>query len=287
MKNPKGADTSRAHRGWKVRAWLQRLRTSVAEHPEKALIPLVFITVVVSWELIVRLFHIRQILLPAPSAIVRALVEQIVKGYMLRHLLVTMYENLAGYLIGSGLGLLIGILVAQFPLVEKTLFPYVVAFETLPKVAIAPIVIIWLGFGYNSKIAITAMIVFFPVVVNTMTGLRATDPQYLEMLTAFTATKWQAFRIVKVPMALPYIFAGLDIASVLGVIGAIVAEFVGARAGLGYLILHRMFMMDMPTVFATLIVLSLMGYLMHMAVVAIRRKVVFWTEEQAEVVASA
>jgi NitT/TauT family transport system permease protein len=154
-------------------------------------------------------------------------------------------------------------------------------------VAIAPIVIIWLGFGYNSKIAITAMIVFFPVVVNTMTGLRATDPQYLEMLTAFTATKWQAFRIVKVPMALPYIFAGLDIASVLGVIGAIVAEFVGARAGLGYLILHRMFMMDMPTVFATLIVLSLMGYLMHMAVVAIRRKVVFWTEEQAEVVASA
>jgi len=177
--------------------------------------------------------------------------------------------------------------VAQFPLVEKTFFPYVVAFETLPKVAIAPIVIIWLGFGFSSKIAITAMIVFFPVVVNTMTGLHSTDPQYIEMLTAFTATKWQIFRLVKVPMALPYIFAGLDIASVLGVIGAIVAEFVGSRAGLGYLILHRMFMMDMPTVFATLIVLSLMGYSMHLAVVAVRRKVLFWAETGVEQVASA
>src|SRR3990170_796718 len=237
-----------------VKGRLRALRSSVAQRPEKALIPLVFITVVGGWQLAVRLFHIRQIVLPAPSAIVEALFEQLFNGNLLRHLAVTTYENFAGYFIGAGLGLLIGVLVAQFPLVEKVFFPYVVAFETLPKVAIAPIVIIWLGFGYSSKIAITAMIVFFPVVVNTMTGLRATDPQYLEMLTAFTATKWQVFRIVKVPMALPYIFAGLDIASVLGVIGAIVSEFVGSSAGLGYLILHRMFMMDMPTVFATLIV---------------------------------
>src|SRR5690606_34953635 len=140
----------------------------------------------------------------------------------------------------------------QFPLLERTLYPYVVAFQTIPKVAIAPIIVIWFGYGISSKIVITATIAFFPALANTIAGLRATPPEQLELLVAYTATRWQVFWKVKVPQALPYIFVGLDVAIVLSIIGAIVGEFVGARAGLGYLIMQANFSMDMARTFAIL-----------------------------------
>jgi NitT/TauT family transport system permease protein len=176
-------------------------------------------------------------------------------------------------------GLLLGAAIGQVRLLEKIFYPYVVAFQTVPKVAIAPIIIIWLGFGTFSKVVVTATIAFFPVLANTIVGLRAAPADQIELLVSLTARPMQVFWKVRVPQALPYIFVGLDVAIVLAVIGAIVGEFVGAQAGLGYMILQRNLSMDLPGVFAILVILSLIGVGLHLIVQYIRRKVVFWTDE--------
>ena len=156
------------------------------------------------------------------------------------------------------------------------------AFQTLPKVAIAPIIVIWFGYGIESKVVITATIAFFPLLANTIAGLRATQTEQLELMVAFTASRWQIFRMIKVPQALPYIFVGLDVAIILSVIGAIVGEFVGSQAGLGYLILQRNFTMDMAGVFAVLTILVVMGLGLHYAVQFAQRHIVFWIEPETE-----
>lgn len=237
-----------------------------------------FVLVILSWEAAVRVFDIPKIVVPSPTAVAIALWEGFSSGEYFRHFAITFWETIAGFGLGAVFGLVIGGLIAQFPLLERTLYPYVVAFQTLPKVAIAPIIVIWFGYGMTSKIVITATIAFFPLLANTIVGLRAVSREQVELMVAFTASRWQIFWLARVPQALPYIFVGLDVAIVLSVIGAIVGEFVGANAGLGYLILQRNFTMDMAGVFAILVILSLMGIGLHLMVNVIQRKVVFWME---------
>jgi len=211
--------------------------------------------------------------------IIKSLILLFKTGDLLYHFWITLFETLSGFAIGGLLGLVLGILIAQFPLVERTMYPFMVAFQSIPKIAIAPIIIIWAGYGLESKIIITALISFFPLMVNTVAGLQATSSEYSDMLTSFTATKWQIFKMVKFPMALPFIFAGLDMAGVMSVIGAIVGEFVGAKAGLGYVILYRQFQLDMPGVFAVLILLSLLGISIHLVISSLQKKIVFWEKQ--------
>ena len=259
-----------------------RLRKILKKKPEIILSPVIFIISLLLWEWLVKLFNIRRILLPAPSDIFVALIQSFQRGNIFYHFGITLYETVLGFLIGSVLGLVLGTLVAQFRIVEKTLYPYIVAFQTLPKVAIAPIIVVWFGYGLTSKIVITALIAFFPLLVNTIAGLHSASAEYIEMLTAFTASKWKIFWMVKVPMALPFIFAGLDVAALLSVIGAIVGEFVGAKAGLGYLIMYRNFQLDTPGVFAILILLSALGIAIHLLINGIKKRVVFWEKSTEE-----
>ena len=240
-----------------------------------------FVVFIAAWEGSVRIFEIPKIVVPPPSAVAHALWIGITGEYAW-HFGVTFYETIVGFIFGAAFGLVIGGLIAQFPLLERTLYPYVVAFQTLPKVAIAPIIVIWFGYGVASKIVITATIAFFPLLANTIVGLRAVSRDQVELMVAFTASRWQIFWKARVPQALPYIFVGLDVAIVLSVIGAIVGEFVGAQAGLGYLILQKNFNMDMAGVFAILIILSVMGIGLHMMVAAIQKRVVFWMESSSE-----
>jgi NitT/TauT family transport system permease protein len=257
------------------------LLETMRDKPEIPLSILLFVGLVGGWELAVRLFDIPKIVLPAPSAVASALWYGMT-GDFLKHFGITFYETIAGFVIGSATGLVLGALIAQFPLLERTLYPYVVAFQTLPKVAIAPIIVIWFGYGVTSKIVITATIAFFPLLANTIVGLRAAPAEQIELMVAFTASRWQVFRLARLPQALPYIFVGLDVAIVLSVIGAIVGEFVGAQAGLGYLILQKNFSMDMAGVFAILIVLSAMGVGLHLLVNAVQRRVVFWMDNSTD-----
>lgn len=239
--------------------------------------PILFIMLMATWEVAVRILEIPAIVLPAPSDVGVALVREVTSPSFLYHLGVTFIEIVAGFAAGAALGIVLGIAIGQSEFLERVAYPYVVAFQTVPKVAIAPIIVIWFGYGLSSKVVITATIVFFPLLANTIAGLRSAPRDQIEMLRAHTANDWQVFRMVRLPQALPYIFAGLDIAVVLAVIGAVVGEFVGAKAGLGFLILQKNFTFDMAGSFAILIVLSLIGVGLHAIIVTIQRRLLFWT----------
>lgn len=230
------------------------------------------------WQAAVSLFAIPGIVLPAPSAILWSLWGSIGSRDFQWDLAVTLYEVIAGFVLGASGGLMLGVLIALSPLAERLLYPYVVGFQTLPKVAVAPIIVIWFGYGLTSKVIITATIAFFPLLANTIMGLRAAPADQIEMMRAYTASRWQVFRMVRLMQALPYIFVGLDVAVVLSVIGAIVGEFVGAKAGLGYLLMQKNFNFDMAGTFAVLIVLSLIGVVLHLLVLMVQRRVIFWMD---------
>jgi NitT/TauT family transport system permease protein len=254
------------------------LTEAIRERPEFPLAIMLFIIIIGGWELIVRVADIPPIIVPAPSSVLSSLLISLQSPRFLVDLWITFFETIAGFALGATSGLVLGAVIGQFPLLERTLYLYVVAFQTIPKVAIAPIIVIWFGYGVSSKVVITATIAFFPVLANTIVGLRATPPDQLELLLAYTADRWQVFWKVKVYQALPYIFVGLDVAVVLSIIGAIVGEFVGSQAGLGYLIMQRNFSMDMAGTFAILVVLSIMGMVLHGVVQFVQRRVVYWME---------
>lgn len=228
------------------------------------------------WEGACRLFGISPLVLPAPSSIVARLYELIVSGTIWPHFWATLVEILSGFVLGSVAGLVVGALVSLIPVFERLVYPYLVALQTLPKVAIAPLFIIWFGYGLTSKVVITALVCFFPVLVSVIAGFHSTDRDQLDMMKAFGATKWQTLVRLRIPSASVLIFAGLEIAAVLAVIGAIVGEFVGAQVGLGYLVVTLNFSLDVAGVFAVLIVLSAIGLAMHGLTRSAARRYIFW-----------
>jgi NitT/TauT family transport system permease protein len=234
------------------------------------------ISVIAVWEGACRFFAISPLVLPAPSAVATKLVSLVVSGIIWPHLWATLVEVIAGFVFGVIAGLVIGAMVSLIPVLERLVYPYLVALQTLPKVAIAPLFIIWFGYGLSSKIVITALVCFFPVLVSVIAGFHSTDKDHLDMMKAFGATKWQTLMRLRVPSALVLIFAGLEIAAVLAVIGAIVGEFVGAQVGLGYLVVTLNFGLDVPGVFAVLIVLSAIGLAMHGIMRVAARRYIFW-----------
>jgi NitT/TauT family transport system permease protein len=254
------------------------IRRAVGRHPHALLIPLVFVVFVATWEGTVRVWRIADYLLPAPSDIARALGAGLSSRLYLEHAWVTVTEALLGFLIAAVTGVVLGTLIAQFRLVERTLYPYVVALQTLPKIAVAPLLVVWLGFGLPSKIVIAALVAFFPVLVNVIVGLKTVDAPKLDLMRSFSATRWQTFRFVTFPNALPFVFAGLDIAIVFSVLGAIVGEFVGSQRGLGNLILQFNTALDIAGMFAVLLLLAALGVALHLTMQATQRYVIFWAQ---------
>lgn len=234
------------------------------------------VAVFVLWELVCRAFDVSPLVLPAPSAIIAKLYAITASGTIWPHLWATLVEILVGFVAGVAAGLLFGALVSLIPAVERLVYPYLVALQTLPKVAIAPLFIIWFGYGLTSKIVITALVCFFPVLVSVVAGFHATDRDQIDMMRAFGATELQTLMRLRIPSALVLIFAGLEVAAVLAVIGAIVGEFVGAQVGLGYLIVALNFSLDVPGVFAVLFVLSAIGLAMHGMMKFAARRYIFW-----------
>ena len=264
-----------------LRMLLHDPRGAIRRKPEIALIPFTLVIFVGGWEGMVRVLGVTEIVLPAPSAIALALYQGFATGLFWYNLLVTLSEILAGYTLAMVAAFLLGAVISQLRLVEATLYPYIVALQTLPKIAIAPIIIIWVGFGISSKVMIAAMVSFFPMLVNTIVGLKSTPSDKVDLLRSLAASRWKIFYLVQLPEALPYIFAGLDVSIVLAVLGAIVGEFVGAKAGLGYLIIQFNFDMDISGMFAILVILGVLGITLHLIVVAVRNRVIFWHKTTA------
>ena len=225
----------------------------------------------------VRYFEVEPYVFPAPSAIGLALWQGFASGLYPHALAITLTEVLGGFVIGSACGILLGIAMVQMPMLNRVVYPYVVGLQTVPKVAIAPLMIIWFGFGIPSKIVIVAMTCLFPSLVNTIAGLRAVDSDRIALITAMCGTRAQLLRYVQLPNALPYIMAGLNTGIVLAVIGAIVGEFVGAKSGVGVLILQANFGLDLASVFAILVMLGLVGVALSAVLRLVEAKLCFWS----------
>ena len=233
------------------------------------------------WEYGTKLFNVPKFLLPPFSDVVVAMWNGLATGPFARdgfwlHTGVTLVEIMLGFVLGSAVGLALAIVISEFDSVEKLLRPYIAAFQSLPKVAIAPIVVTWMGFGIGSKVAIVCLITFFPVLVTSMAGFKAIDLDRIDLLRSLSATRWQIFTKAKFPSALPYIFAGLDMAAAFSVVGAIVGEFVGAQSGLGVLILQREAQLDTAGSFAVFVILSLLGVALTALLRLVRRRMLSW-----------
>ena len=247
---------------------------------------LLLATLLSLWEGAVRFFQVPKHLVPPVSDIVIALwrglyASPLAKDGFWYHGGVTVAEILLGFAIGSGIGLAIGIVVSQMPKLEALLEPYVAALQSVPKVAVAPIIVVWLGFGIGSKVMIICLLTFFPVLVTSIAGFKAVDPDRIDLLRSLSATRWQIFRKAKFPSALPFIFAGLNMAAAFSVVGAVVGEFVGAQAGLGVLILQMEAQADTGGSFAVCVLLSLIGIALTGLLRRVQQRVLHWMPADA------
>ena len=228
------------------------------------------------WEGGARLFLIPTYILPPPSQVATAMFRGAMSGLYEKHLLVTLLGTVLGFVTGSVLAFLLGTAVAMSPRFNYFIYPYVVMFQSMPKVALAPLIVVWFGLGITSKVVSAALIAFFPLMVNTIVGLRSADEDRINLLRSLGASERQIFWMLRVPGAMPFIMAGLEVALILALIGTIVAEFVGAEAGLGMLIQSMNFTMDVGGQFSILIVLAVVGLLLNRGILAVRRRVLFW-----------
>lgn len=220
------------------------------------------------------------LVLPAPGDILEQLQLGFASGIYPLHLGVTLLQAMLGFVFAVLAGIGIGALIASSPLVERTLNPFLIAFEAMPKIAMAPLVIVWFGYGIWSKVVLAAVIAFFPVLVSTILGLRACEPGRMDVLRALGASKAQLFRLVRLPSALPFIFSGINVAVVFVLLGSIVGEFVGAKQGLGTLILYANENLETARTFSILAMLAALGMLLHFGVGALRARLLFWAEPQ-------
>lgn len=226
-------------------------------HFELFLVPVALTVFVLLWEGIIRLGNYPTFILPAPAKVVATFSRTIADGTLWYHAQATLSEVFAGLALGLTAATILGYILAKNQLVERLLAPYLVALQSVPVVAIAPLLVIWFGSGQLSKVLVCALIVFFPVLINTIVGIRSVDEDLRDLMRSLQANKWQTFYMLDVPAALPVLFGGLKVGVTLAVIGAVVGEFVGADRGLGFLINQARGLFNTPLVFVA--IFSLVG----------------------------
>jgi NitT/TauT family transport system permease protein len=215
------------------------------------------------WEALVRLNGFPAFILPPPARVWARFLDVLNDGALARHTLITLSEVVSGLALGLAVASVLGYVIAKSHSLERVLTPYIVASQSIPVVAIAPLLVIWLGSGLRSKIFICALIVFFPILINTVVGMRSVEPDLRDLMRSLKATRWQTFLKLELPAALPVLFGGLKVGATLSVIGAVVGEFVGADRGLGFLISFGRGQYDTALVFvavATLVVIAMSLY---------------------------
>jgi NitT/TauT family transport system permease protein len=220
--------------------------------------------------------QVSAVVFPPPAAVFQAFWADLSDGTYLAHVGITLYAIGMGFVFGGALGFGLALLISEQPIVRKVLYPYVIALQSVPKVALAPLFVVWFGFGLESKVALTTLSTFFPVLVTTLSGLDNTDPDLLDLMRAYSAQRRWVFLRVKLPSALPFLFAGLELAIILSVVATVVAEFIGAQKGLGYLVLLYNTRLDIGAEFGGLIALSLLGFGLHWLVKTAGNRLIFW-----------
>lgn len=236
------------------------------------------IFVLAVWHFATTLGFVHSLIIPSPADTFRATLRVTSADYFWPNVWVTLQEIFWGFLIGAASGVILGVGVAMFETVRATIYPYLVALQAPPKIVLAPIFITWFGFDQASKIAIAVVMSFFPMFLNTLTGLSSVDPNAVKLMRSLTAGRWKTFRYLLLPNALPIMMAGVKLCWTLAVLGVIVGEFVGASAGIGYLIYAMNFQLDIAGVFSLIILLSLFTLIVYQLIEWLEGRVIFWKQ---------
>ncbi len=236
-----------------------------------------FGAILVLWQLATDVFAIPVFLLPSPLQVLGRLAE--IPERLLFHTMITLYETLAGFAIAVLVGITLAALIVHSRFLAESLYPLLVISQVTPQVAVAPILVIWFGSGDIPKIIIAFLIAFFPMVINTSTGLLRVDQELLDLVRGLNMSRWRIFLLIRLPNAVPYIFAGMRISIAFAVIGAVVGEFVAASEGLGYLVFTGMANLDTRMTFAAIVILAAMGIALFWLVGVARRVSIPWAAE--------
>jgi NitT/TauT family transport system permease protein len=253
-----------------------RIFRRLAGFLNSGLLPISFALTLVLWEAAVRVFDVPIFVVPAPSRVAQSLYTMAASGQLLEQFGITFLEALGGFAIAFAGAAVFAALITESRLAERVLYLYLTALQAMPKVAIAPLIVIWFGYGFSSKIVLAALLSFFPMLVNFVEGLRAADEGRIKLMRAMDASRWQILRYVKIPYALPFFFAGVELGGLYAMLGAIVAEFVGASAAIGNWLIALNLNLDTASTFALLLVLAAYGMVFQRLISGIRRRVLFW-----------
>ena len=236
----------------------------------------VLVAFLAAWEWLPGLAKIPPFILPPPSQVWREFLRMSANEQLWHHSMITALEVVVGFLLGSLLGVVIGFVLGMAPRAEMVLSPYILALQIAPKVAFAPLFVMWFGYTVYPKILVAILIVFFPVMVNVLTAVRTVDPDMVNLVRSFSATRWQIFRMIEYPASLAALFSGLRIAATLAVIGVVVGELVGGNLGLGYLLTYGEGQGNTAVVFVTIIMLTIIGIVAYAAIVLAERRVLHY-----------
>ncbi|WP_270936764.1 ABC transporter permease [Falsiroseomonas oryzae] len=239
---------------------------------------LALLAMLLAWHLLVVGLEVKEFVLPGPLAAIAALGEARFDWWL--NTAATLLSVAGSFVLSAVLGIALAVAVVWDPRIERTVMPLLVLFNTLPKIALAPLFLLWLGYGIVPNILIGVTVAFFPMVINTAVGLRAVEPDLLALTQAMRATRWQVLRKIRFPNAIPYIFAGLKLNASMSVVGAIVGEFVASEKGLGAVIMAAGVTLDTPAIFAALILISVLGLAIYALVVAAERWLTPWERRE-------
>ncbi len=228
----------------------------------------------VLWWLVTALGWMKPYLIPSPGSVLSEFHDH--AGLLAKHSAITLVETAIGFVVAAIVGLVCAIAIVYSRGVERTLYPLLLAAQVVPKIAIAPLFVVWLGFGIAPKILVAVLIAFFPVVISGVAGLRSVDPELLDLAATMGAKPWDSFAKIRFPHAMPHIFAGLKVAVTLAVVGAVVGEFVGANSGLGYIVMSSNGNLNTPQLFAALIAMSLIGIVLFVVLEVAERFAIPW-----------
>ena len=263
--------------GAKPPAWASKLSDAVDAWWRPAAF---LFTLGLLWWLVTAMGWVKPYLVPSPGSVAREFHAN--AGLLAKHSAITLLETVIGFVVAAVVGLVCAIAIVYSRGVERTLYPLLLAAQVVPKIAIAPLFVVWLGFGIAPKILVAVLIAFFPVVISGVAGLRSVDPELLDLAATMGAKPWDSFAKIRFPHAMPHIFAGLKVAVTLAVVGAVVGEFVGANSGLGYIVMSSNGNLNTPQLFAALIAMSLIGIVLFVVLEIAERFAIPWRTAREE-----
>ena len=240
--------------------------------------PALCLLLIAAWWIYIDLSKISAFVLPAPASVWRAWIGLLASKRAWIDTAMTVYATLLGFIWALVVGVALGVLIARARWLEQTLNPFIVASQVLPKVALVPLFVVWFGFGVTSKVLIAATLAFFPILTNTVLGVKSIDGGHRDVMLSLNATRWQVFRRLELPSSLPYIISGMEVGIVLALIGAIVGEYVGGDKGLGHLLVARMNAFETDGLFAVMIQMTILGFAFYFAISLLRRSLIPWHE---------